>query len=114
MLDGLAALGSGLRAVVQGSGRLLRFLGQVLRHGAFPPLGELIHQCWKMVRRCLMHVTLVVVPMGALISLQGAAMIQAFGVERLLAPLVALTVVRELAPGFAAMMVAMQAGTSVA
>lgn len=58
--------------------------------------------------------TLVVVPMGALISLQGASLIQAFGVERLLAPLVAVIVVRELAPGFAAMMVAMQAGTSVA
>jgi phospholipid/cholesterol/gamma-HCH transport system permease protein len=61
-----------------------------------------------------MPVALVVVPMGALISLQGASIIQDFGVERLLAPLVAMTVVRELAPGVAALMVAMQAGTSVA
>lgn len=113
LLDGLAALGAALTTVVAGAGRLLRFLALVARHGAFPPRQALVQQCWLLVRRCLLPVAFVVVPMGALISLHGAAMIQAFGAERLLAPLVALVVVRELAPGFAAMMVAMQAGTSV-
>lgn len=113
-LDGLAALGANVRAFVAGAARLMLFVLNVLRHGALPPWGELVSQCWSLVAQCLLPVTLVVVPMGALISLQGASIIQSFGVERLLAPLVAVTVVRELAPGFAAMMVAMQAGTSVA
>lgn len=112
-LEGLAAMGAAVRNLTGGAGRVIRFVGMVLRHGAFPPVGLLAHQCWLLVRQCMIPVALVVMPMGALISLQGASLIQAFGVERLLAPLVALTVVRELAPGFAAMMVAMQAGTSL-
>ncbi|MEW5854274.1 MAG: ABC transporter permease [Myxococcota bacterium] len=116
LLDGLAELGAETRAFLTTAGRVLRFLLLVLRHGVWPvpPLRTLTTQAFALVQQCLVPVTLVVVPMGALISLQGASMIQNFGVERLLAPLVALTVVRELAPGFAALMVAMQAGTSVA
>jgi len=114
VLDGLAGLGAAVRGMVASLGALVRFVAGVLRHGGLPPAGELVHQCMTLVRRCILPVTLVVVPMGALISLQGAALIQQFGVERLLAPLVAITVVRELAPGFAALMVAMQAGTALA
>lgn len=114
VLDGLATIGAGVRELVASLGALLGFLLSVLRHGALPPLEDALHQCFILVRRCILPVTLVVVPMGALISLQGASLIQQFGVERLLAPLVAITVVRELAPGFAALMVAMQAGTAVA
>lgn len=114
LLDGLAEIGAGVREGIESLGALIRFLWSVLRNGALPPVEELLHQCFILVRRCILPVTLVVVPMGALISLQGATLIQQFGVERLLAPLVAITVVRELAPGFAALMVAMQAGTAVA
>ncbi|MBI5494997.1 MAG: ABC transporter permease [Deltaproteobacteria bacterium] len=111
--DALAALGEGARDLCAGAARLMLFVVSVLRHGALPPAGPLAEQCWVLSRQCVLPVTLVVLPMGALISLQGASLIESFGVERLLAPLVALTAVRELAPGFAAMMVAMQAGTAV-
>ncbi len=113
-LDGLSHVGEGVRALVLGAGRLLRFVAGVMRHGLFPPWAPFMAACWALLASCLLPVVMVVVPMGALISLQGASIIQAFGVERLLAPLVAVTVVRELAPGFAAMMVAMQAGTALA
>jgi phospholipid/cholesterol/gamma-HCH transport system permease protein len=116
VLDGLAALGAQTRGFLRTGGQVLRFSVDVVAHGMWPPvpLGPTLGHAWDLVRRCLLPVTLVVVPMGALISLQGAAMIQNFGVERLLAPMVGLTVVRELAPGFSALMVAMQAGTALA
>lgn len=47
-------------------------------------------------------------------AMQSLSLTRVFGVERLLAPLVTATVVRELAPGFSAVMICFQAGAGIA
>ncbi len=64
--------------------------------------------------RCALPVVLVVGPIGALLALQALTLMRSFGVERQLAPLAAAVIVRELAPGFAAVVVAMQGGAAIA
>jgi phospholipid/cholesterol/gamma-HCH transport system permease protein len=64
--------------------------------------------------RCVVPVILVAMPIGMMLSLQTLALSQTFGVDRLLPPLVAATIVRELGPGFAAVMVCFQAGAGIA
>lgn len=64
--------------------------------------------------RCLLPVMLVAGPIGAMLAMQSLAIARAFGVDRLLPPLVSATIVRELAPGFAAVMVCFQAGAGIA
>lgn len=65
-------------------------------------------------KRCLGPVLLVVAPVAGMMALQTLAVTRSFGVERLVAPLLAATVVRELAPGFSSMMVCFQAGAGIA
>lgn len=61
-----------------------------------------------------MPVALVCGPVGAMLALQALTLMRTFGVERQLAPLCVATIVRELAPGFAAVVVAMQGGAGIA
>lgn len=64
--------------------------------------------------RCALPVALVCGPVGAMLALQALTLMRTFGVERQLAPLCVATIVRELAPGFAAVVVAMQGGAGIA
>lgn len=73
-----------------------------------------IGQTRTLTFRCVLPVILVAGPIGAMLALQSLSLTQAFGVDRLLPPLVAATVVRELGPGFAAVMVCFQAGAGIA
>ena len=91
---------------------LARTLGNLIRHGA--PLRETVRLVAQLGLRCVVPVVLVVAPMGAVIALQGHVVVRLFGVDRMLAPLVSIAMVREVAPGFAALMVAMQAGGAIA
>lgn len=117
--------------------RLLIFLGRatlsrVIKIAAYT--GKLAHVVWASIlilrhayaiqqtatqtlllcSRCLLPVALVAAPIGAMLSLESLQLIRQFGVERLLGPLMASTMVREFAPGFAAVMVAMQGGSGIA
>jgi len=65
-------------------------------------------------RRCILPVTAVLVPLGAVVSLQGLLIFRIFGAEPLVSSLVAASVLRELSPGIASLMVAAQAGSSMA
>lgn len=73
-----------------------------------------VAQTRQLVFRCALPVVLVCSPVGAMLALQSLNLARVFGVDRLLPPLVASTVVRELAPGFAAVMVCFQAGAGIA
>jgi phospholipid/cholesterol/gamma-HCH transport system permease protein len=64
--------------------------------------------------RCLIPVIAVVIPMGGIVSLQGLIIFRLFGAERLLSSLLFTSIFREIAPGVASMMVASQAGSSMA
>jgi len=91
---------------------LIRTLGNLFRGGF--PLRETVRLVAQLGLRCVVPVVLVVAPMGAVIALEGHVIVQLFGVDRLLAPLVAIAMAREVAPGFCALMVAMQAGGAIA
>ena len=71
-------------------------------------------QAASLFLRCLVPVILVVVPVGAMLCMQSLSLTRMFGVDRLLAPLITATVVRELSPGFSAVMIAFQAGAGIA
>jgi phospholipid/cholesterol/gamma-HCH transport system permease protein len=75
---------------------------------------ETLRQMYEMGSRCLVPVVAVVVPMGAIVALQGLIIFRIFGLERLLSGLLFTSVFREIAPGVASMMVASQAGSSMA
>ena len=53
------------------------------------------------------------IPLGAMLGLQGLLVVQAFDLERLFSAQVVSALVREMAPGFSALMVAMQAGAGM-
>ncbi len=91
---------------------LARTLGNLLRHGA--PLRATVALIAQLGLRCVVPVVLVVAPMGAVIALEGHIIVKLFGVDRLLGPMVAMALAREIGPGLAALMVAMQAGGAIA
>lgn len=64
--------------------------------------------------RCLLPVLCVVGPMGAAISLQGLKILTWFGTESMLSSMLAVGILREISPVMASMMVASQAGSSIA
>ena len=87
-----------LRSLVTGP----RYLGETVR------IGDLL------VRRCLIPVGLAVAPVGAVISLQSVHILRSMGTEGLLSSLLATSVFREFSPALASVMVAAQAGSSIA
>ncbi len=64
--------------------------------------------------RCLIPVVAVVGPMGAAVSLQGMKILRMFGTEQLMSTMLSITILREIGPVMASMMVASQAGSSIA
>ncbi len=67
-----------------------------------------------LVRRCIIPVGLAVAPVGAVISLQGIDVFKLFGAERMLSSFLGTAIVREYSPALASVMVAAQAGSSIA
>lgn len=112
----LALLGRPALAALAAAGRVVAFsppaaLGALTSvHGARAATAQAV----AIVARCAGPVVLVCGPIGAMLSLQALTLMRTFGVERALAPLCVATVVRELAPGFAAVVVAMQGGAGIA
>jgi len=64
--------------------------------------------------RCMLPVVFVVGPMGAAVSLQGLKLLSMFGTESLLSSMLSIAILREISPVMASMMVASQAGSSIA
>ncbi|MBI1946612.1 MAG: ABC transporter permease [Deltaproteobacteria bacterium] len=112
----LALFGRPALALFAGAGRVIAFAPPAaLRalgsgHGARAAVSQAV----SIVARCAAPVVLVCGPIGAMLALQGLTLMRTFGVERALAPLCVATIVRELAPGFAAVVVAMQGGAGIA
>jgi phospholipid/cholesterol/gamma-HCH transport system permease protein len=111
-----ASVGETALAFLSTTGRVLRFSSLAIvgalsttegrRASAFHAL--------TLMKRCLVPVVLVVGPVGGMLAMQSLALTRTFGVERLLAPLIAATVIRELSPGFSSVMVCFQAGAGIA
>lgn len=77
-------------------------------------LHETVRVADLLVRRCLIPVGLAVAPVGAVISLQSVHILRSMGTEGLLSSLLATSVFREFSPALASVMVAAQAGSSIA
>jgi phospholipid/cholesterol/gamma-HCH transport system permease protein len=111
-----ASIGRGFVAFLQAAGRVLAFslpaaAGSLsTRMGLRACAAQAVGIAW----RCAVPVAFVCGPVGAMLALQALTLMRSFGVERALAPMCVATIVRELAPGFAAVVVAMQGGAGIA
>jgi len=101
---------------IAGVGRFGAFAFAVLRAivtGRFS-LAQVMSQASLIATRCIVPVSATIAPFGAVIGVQGMVILKLFSAERLLSSLLALFVVRELGPVLAGVLVAAQAGSSVA
>ena len=101
---------------LQTLGALVVFALQVARAAVTPPIywGEMLRIMSVLVQRCIIPVSLAVAPVGAVISLQGIAVFKLFGAERMLSSFLGTAIFREYSPALASVMVAAQAGSSIA
>lgn len=97
-------------------GALVAFMGQVARAAVTPPiyLAETLRMMEVLAKRCILPVSLAVAPVGAVISLQGIMIFKLFGAERMLSSFLGQAIFREYSPALASVMVAAQAGSSIA
>jgi phospholipid/cholesterol/gamma-HCH transport system permease protein len=97
-------------------GAITVFFVDVVRTGLTRPryVGETIRIMWILVVRCIIPVGLAVAPVGAVISLQGLDLFRMFGLDRMLSSLLGTAIFREYSPALASVMVAAQAGSSIA
>ncbi len=97
-------------------GRYGLFCGDVARSfaGGRWGLAEFWEQASTVTVRCLLPVTITAMPFGAVIAFQGMAILDMFTAQRMLSSMLALFMVRELAPVIASVLVAAQAGSSFA
>jgi phospholipid/cholesterol/gamma-HCH transport system permease protein len=68
----------------------------------------------RTLRVSVLPVILVTGPFGMVVALQGLQILEVFGTQRLLSSVIALAVLRELAPALSSMMLAAQAGSAAA
>jgi phospholipid/cholesterol/gamma-HCH transport system permease protein len=97
-------------------GAIAAFFLDVVRTAATSPryIGETVRIMWILVGRCIIPVGLAVAPVGAVISLQGLELFRMFGLDRMLSSLLGTAIFREYSPALASVMVAAQAGSSIA
>ena len=97
-------------------GALAMFTLEVTRSSLSTPFFgvELFRIMWLLIKRCLIPVGLAVAPVGAVISLQGLEIFRMFGLDRMLSSLLGTAIFREYSPALASVMVAAQAGSSIA
>jgi len=105
-----------LRDFLYRLGDIGNFLVSAIAWAMRPPyhVGEWVRVMNGLGWRCLIPVICVVGPMGAAVSLQGTKLLAMVGVESLLSPMLAVAILREISPVMASMMVASQAGSSIA
>lgn len=107
---------AGAREALSALGRFGTFAGQVGLRAVTPPFHLHLgwQHCWTTTTRCLPPVIAVCAPFGMVLSLQGLEIFELFGAQRLLSGLVSVSVLRELAPVLASVLVAAQGGSSCA
>lgn len=107
---------SWLLTTLAGIGAVLVFFVDVVRTALTRPryVGETLRIMWVLIKRSIIPVGLAVAPVGAVISLQGLEIFRMFGLERLLSSLLGTAIFREYSPALASVMVAAQAGSSIA
>lgn len=104
------------RLGLAGIGRFGMFAAKVLYRLATPPWepAAVAHHLWSVVSRCMAPVLATTVPLGMVMALQGLAIFDLYGAQRLLSSLISVATLRELSPVLASVLVAAQAGSSFA
>ncbi len=99
-----------------GIGRFARFGGAVAWRLLTPPwnVADFFRHTWLITTRCMAPVAAVTFPFGLVIALQGLQIFALFGAQRMLPSLLSVTVLRELSPVLASVLVAAQGGSSFA
>lgn len=105
MLDVLARLG-----------RFGVYMARVAVRAVTPPwnVADFFRHTWVVTLRCAAPVAAVTFPFGMVMALQGLKIFDLFGAQRLLPSLISVTVLRELSPGLASVLVAAQGGSAFA
>lgn len=116
VLDPLQRLGRTGLETFGALGRFGLFLGQALFWLAIPPFKsrEMIQRVWFIGFRSLSVILLTGAFTGMVLGLQGMLMLQRVGSEAFVGPLVAISLIRELGPVLAALMVTGRAGSALA
>ncbi len=92
------------------------FAGRATWRMLTPPwnASDVFRHAWTLVARCAGPVCATTFPFGMVIALQGLQIFDLFGAQRLLPSLISVTVLRELSPVLASVLVAAQGGSSFA
>ncbi|MCK5805512.1 MAG: ABC transporter permease [Lentisphaeria bacterium] len=113
--DATARLGKGALGLVANCGRMGRFLINAVVYTLLPPLkfGRVVKQIYFIGFQSLLVILLTGSFTGMVLSLQGFHALSRFGSDAFLGPLVAMSIVRELGPVLAALMVTGRAGSAI-
>jgi phospholipid/cholesterol/gamma-HCH transport system permease protein len=97
-------------------GRFGLFTAAVAARAVTPPWNarDISHHAWLVTTRCMVPVVAVTFPFGLVLGLQGLAIFALFGAQRMLPSLISVTVLRELSPVLASVLVAAQGGSAFA
>ncbi|MBC7543680.1 MAG: ABC transporter permease [Candidatus Sericytochromatia bacterium] len=101
---------------VRETGRIGLFCREIVHAATRRPFfgGELTTSMRRIAFQCLLPVVAVVGPTGMVMALQSLKIFDSFGLQRLLSSLLAEAMFRELSPTLTAIMIAAQAGSSIA
>ncbi len=116
LTDLIADFGEFILDGIDGLGKFILFLGNALWYALTPPYKPrlLIRQIRTIGAESFFLIVLVSAFTGMVLGLQGYNELRQFGSEGALGTLVALTLVRELGPVLAALMIAARAGSAMA
>jgi phospholipid/cholesterol/gamma-HCH transport system permease protein len=116
MTSPLEVVGRVALAQVQGMGRMATFLGSACFWAVLPPLKlrHVIRQIHFIGVKSVSVILLTALFTGMVLGLQGYYTLRKFGSEALLGPAVALSLIREMGPVTAALMVTARAGSAIA
>ena len=116
MTSPLEAVGRVALAQVQGMGRMTIFLGSACFWACLPPLKfrRIVRQIHFIGVKSVSVILLTALFTGMVLGLQGYYTLRKFGSEALLGTAVALSLIRELGPVMAALMVTARAGSATA
>jgi phospholipid/cholesterol/gamma-HCH transport system permease protein len=116
MISRLEAIGRTVLAQIQGMGHMTIFLGSACSWAVLPPLKlrRVVRQVHFIGVKSVSVILLTAIFTGMVLALQGYYTLRKFGSEALLGPAVALSLLREMGPVMAAIMVTARAGSATA
>jgi phospholipid/cholesterol/gamma-HCH transport system permease protein len=97
-------------------GRIVLFAVEAISLLFRPPLfwREILYESYHVATTCIVPVICTVAPIGCILAIQSLNILRPLGVEKLMSSMVVIILVRELSPAMTSIMIAAQAGTSMA